>query len=264
MAAGLNVAQPETLAQQKSIAGGCMTEQVHTLVVDDEERICFFLEETLQRAGHAVLTASSGEEALDRLRETPFDLVMLDLRLGGRVDGLRVLETVKWRWPETAVIILTAHGSLESALAAIREGVDGYLLKPTGAAEIRQVVQEVLARRKGLARLEDVGKKEHFLQWDALSVDQEKHLATLDGQPLDLTPREFQLLAHLMQNAHRVISPGELVQVVQGYNCEDEREAREIIKWYIHRLRHKVEPDPSNPRYVLNVRGVGYTFGSRE
>jgi DNA-binding response OmpR family regulator len=241
-----------------------MTEQVHTLVVDDEERIRFFLEETLRRAGHAVVTAASGEEALDRLRKSPFDLVMLDLKLGGRVDGLRVLEAVKWRWPETAVIILTAHGSLESALAAIREGVNGYLLKPAGAPEIRQVMQEVLARRRRPARLEEVGKKERFFQWGALSLDQEKHLATLDGRPLELTPREFKLLAHLMQNAHRVVSPRELVRVVQGYDCEDEWEAREIIKWYVHRLRRKVEPDPSNPRYVVNVRGVGYTFGGRE
>ena len=237
-----------------------MTEQIHTLVVDDEAGIRFFLEETLRRAGHAVVTASSGEEALDRLREMPFDLAVVDLRLGGRVDGLRVLEAVKWRWPETAVIILTAHGSLESAIAAIREGVDGYLLKPVEPDEVRQAVQEALARRERLATSREVDEEEHLLQRGPFSVDLKKHLATLDGRPLDLTPSELKLLLCLMQNAQRVMSPRELVKAVRGYESEYEWEARETIKWYIHRLRRKVEPDPSSPRHILNVRGVGYTF----
>lgn len=241
-----------------------MTENVRTLVVDDEKGIRYFVKETLQQTGHTVLTATSGEEALARLRETAFDLVMLDLRLGGRVDGLRVLEAAKWRWPETAVVILTAHGSLESALAAIREGVDGYLLKPVEPDEVRQVVREVLARRSRASHPEEPDKKTRFLQWGALSIDQEKHQVTRDGQPLELTPGEFKLLVHLVRNSDRVISPRELVRVVRGYDCEDKIEAREIIKWYIHRLRRKVEPVPSNPRYVLNVRGVGYTSGGKQ
>ena len=237
-----------------------MAEQNHTLVVDDDEGVRFFLEETLRRDGHIVVAASSGEEALDRMRDTFFDLVMLDLKLSGRVDGLRVLEAVRWRWPETVVVILTAHGSLESAMAAIREGVDGYLLKPVEPGEVRKAVQEALDRRRSLARLEGAGQEEHVLQRGPFSVDLTKHLITLDGQPLELTSREFKLLVHLMQNAHRVVSPRELVQVVGQYEAEDLYEARQIVKWYIHRLRRKVEPDPSSPRYVLNVRGVGYRF----
>jgi DNA-binding response OmpR family regulator len=237
-----------------------MAEQNHTLVVDDDEGVRFFLEETLRRDGHIVVAASSGEEALDRMRDTFFDLVMLDLKLSGRVDGLRVLEAVRWRWPETVVVILTAHGSLESAMAAIREGVDGYLLKPVEPDEVRKAVQEALDRRRSLARLEGAGQKEHVLQRGPFSIDLTKHLITLDGQPLELTSREFKLLVHLMQNAHRVVSPRELVQVVGQYEAEDLYEARQIVKWYIHRLRRKVEPDPSSPRYVLNVRGVGYRF----
>lgn len=237
-----------------------MTEQVRTLIVDDEEKIRFFLEETLQRAGHTVVTASSGEEALDRLRETPFDLIILDLRLGGRVDGLRVLEAVRWRWPQTVVIILTGHGSLESAMAAIREGVDGYLLKPVESQEVRQAAQEAMERREKLARSKRGSEEGQLLRRGPFSVDLKKHKATRDGEPLDLTPREFKLLVHLMQKAPEVISPKELVQVVRGYEPEYLHEAREIIKWYIHHLRKKVEPAPSNPRYILNVRGVGYRF----
>jgi len=237
-----------------------MAPQVHTLVVDDEEGVRFFLEETLRRAGHVVATASSGEEALDRLRDTQFDLVVVDLKLGGRVDGLRVLETARWRWPDSAVVILTAHGSLESAMAAIREGVDGYLLKPVEPDQVRQTVQEALERRRGAIRCQEEEEQEQFLQRGAFAVELEKHLVTRDGQPLELTSREFQLLVHLMQNASRVVPPREIVRTVGHYDVEDLYEARQIVKWYIHRLRRKVEPEPGKPRHILNVRGVGYRF----
>jgi DNA-binding response OmpR family regulator len=236
-----------------------MTRPIRALVVDDEAAIRFFLQETLRRAGHIVVTASSGEEALERLRESVFQLVMLDLKLGGRVDGLRVLEAVKWRWPEAVVIILTAHGSLQSAVAAIREGVDGYLLKPVEPDEVRQAVQEAMSRRQRQVGMPEVAE-EHILRCGPFSVDPSKHLAICDEQPLDLTPSELRLLSYLMEHQHRVVSPRELVRAVRGYECDYEREAREMIKWYIYRLRRKVEPDPSTPRYILNVRGVGYTL----
>ncbi len=97
-----------------------------------------------------MVTASDGTEALDLLRETLFDVAVLDLNLGGRVDGLRVLEALRWRWPSTAVVILTAHGSLESAMEAIRHEVDGYLLKPAKPPEVREAVRRALERRQKL------------------------------------------------------------------------------------------------------------------
>lgn len=236
-----------------------MDETVHALVVDDEPGVRFFLQEVLGHAGYQVVTAASGEEALERLREEPFQIVILDLRLGGRVDGLRVLEAVKWRWPDSVVIILTAHGSLESALAAIREGVDGYLLKPATAEEVRRAVQEALTRRGRCPPAETSATA--VLEHGGLVLNPATHEVFLHGRPLDLTPHEFALLAHLMQNARRVIPVRELVRVVQGYEAESEWEAREIIKWYVHRLRRKVEEDPAHPRYILNVRGVGYRLG---
>ncbi|NLD72690.1 MAG: response regulator transcription factor [Chloroflexi bacterium] len=238
-----------------------MDNQVRTLVVDDEKGVRFFLEETLRREGYDVTSASSGEDALDRLRDTPFDLVMLDLRLGGRTDGLRVLEAIRWRWPETVVIILTGHGSMESALTAIREGVDGYLLKPVEPQEVRHTVAEALERRRQRARVHQTQEDKQVLEVGPFRVDTEKHLVTMDGQPLDLTPQEWSLLVHLIENRQKVLTPEELVRVVREYEPEDLYEARQIIKWYVHRLRRKVEPKPSKPRYILNVRGVGYTFG---
>ena len=85
-------------------------------------------------------------------------------------------------------------------------------------------------------------------------------MATLDGQLLELNASEFALLAHLMQDAYRAVPPPELVEAVRGYECDHLNEARQIIKWYIHSLRQKVEPDPSMPRHILTVRGIGYRF----
>ena len=234
---------------------------IRTLVVDDEDALRFFIQETLRRAGYEVEGAASGEEAMEKLRDTHYDLVMLDLMLGGRVDGLKVLEMTRWRWPDTVVVILTAHGSLESAMAAIREGVDGYLLKPVEPLELRQAVRQALDRRRTQVQQQEMDANADLIERAPFHVDVKKHEATMDGKPLDLTPREFNLLVHLMRNADRAISPQELVRVVREYDPVDTFEARDICKWYIHRLRRKVEPDPSSPRYVINVRGVGYRFG---
>ena len=239
-----------------------MADLLRTLVVDDEEKIRFFLTETLERVGHVVTAVASGEEALDRLQETAFDLAILDLKLGGPIDGQRILEAIRWRWPTTVVIMLTAHGSLESAVDAIQEGVDGYLLKPVRPADVRQAVEEALYRRQKLLEAEEQDLTDQILERGPFSVDLERHEVTYEGRPLDLSPRDFKLLVHLMQNAPQVVGPKQLVRVVRQYEPDHMHEAREIIKWYIHRLRKKVEPDPSNPRYILNVRGVGYRFAA--
>jgi DNA-binding response OmpR family regulator len=237
-----------------------MNERVRTLIVDDEERILFVLRETLERVGHQVTTASSGEAALDHLQETPYDLVLLDLMLGGAVDGQRVLEAIRWRWPATVVVIVTAHGSLESAVEAIREGVDGYLLKPALPDEVRHAVEEAFYRRKKLLEAEDAESSAKSFEKGPFTIDLATHTATYEGRTLDLSSRELKLLAHLMLNAPEIVPAKELVSVVRDYDPEYAYEAREIIKWYIHRLRKKVEPDPSVPRHILNVRGVGYRF----
>lgn len=239
-----------------------MTKPTRTLIVDDDEGIRFFLKEILEAEGHATTLVCSGEEALDRLREQAFDLAVLDLRLGGRVDGLRVLEAISWRWPQTARIILTGHGSLDSAMTAIREGIDAYLLKPVRAAEVRQTVGEVLGRRESShpQEAEKAPVEGYVLQQGPFVVNLRDRQALCHGEPLELSVCEFELLAHLMQNAHRVVAPPELVEVVRDYECDHLQEARDIIKWYIYQLRQKVEQNPARPRHILNVRGVGYTF----
>ena len=237
-----------------------MAESVRTLVVDDEERIQLFLSETLERVGHRVTTVSSGEDALNLLQDTAFDLAILDLKLGGAVDGQRILEAIRWRWPATVVVMLTAHGSLESAVDAIQEGVDGYLLKPVRPAEVRQAVKDAFYRRAKLRQAEEAALSGQVLKGGPFVVDLERHEVSVGGQFVDLSPRDFDLLVYLIRNAPQVATPKELVRVVRDYEPAYTQEAREIIKWYVHRLRKKVEPDASNPRYILNVRGVGYRF----
>jgi DNA-binding response OmpR family regulator len=232
-------------------------EKIHTLVVDDEPGIRFFVEETLHRSGHDVSTVKSGEEALETLRNTPFDLVILDLKLGGKVDGIKVLEAIRWRWPNTSVIILTAHGSLDSALQAIDHGIEKYVQKPLSPQELRKVVGEVLSEKEE-ARKSAKDERHQILRKGDFEVDEGLHRVKMDEEELDLTPSEFNLIVHLLRNDDRVISPEELVEVVRGYKPDDVVEARQIIKWYIHRLRQKVEQDSSHPEYILIVRGVGY------
>jgi two-component system, OmpR family, alkaline phosphatase synthesis response regulator PhoP len=232
-------------------------EKIHTLVVDDEPGIRFFVEETLHRSGHDIMTAKSGEEALKILRDTPFDLVVLDLKLGGKVDGIKVLEAIRWRWPDTSVIILTAHGSLDTALQAIDYGIEKYVQKPLSPQELRKVVEEVLAA-KATSNIHKKDDGRQIFSKGYFEVDEGLHRVQMGDQKLELTPSEFTLMVHLLRNDDRVITPEELVEVVRGYQPDDVIEARQIIKWYIHRLRQKVEQDSSHPKFILNVRGVGY------
>lgn len=236
-----------------------MAEVVRVLVVDDEEGIRATLKGALQRGGAVVATACKGEEALELLRDTAFDAAVVDLHLGGRVDGLRLLEAIRWRWPNTAVVILTGQGSLDSALVAIREDVDDYLLKPARPSDVREAVMRALQRRRVEPAVR-AAPDQRVVQRGAFVVDLDQHSAAKDGRALDLTPQELKLLVYLMQNTQRVIPPPELVEVVREYEADSLHEARQIIKWYMYRLRQQVEADPANPRHILNVRGVGYKF----
>ena len=229
-------------------------DQPRILVVDDEEVTRLSLAEILSLEGYQVTSARSGEEALQKLEKGTFDLVLADLVMK-EVDGLQVMEAAKRLSPETVVIMLTAYGSLESAIQAMRQGAYDYLIKPCGAQEIVASVESGLARQRQerrrkelVTRVEemlralkaqedempisdskgDPSKRARFLQFGEIIVDLQKHIATLQGQLLNLTPTEFRLLACLMRKADQVLSCQELVREVQNYDC-DELEARNII-----------------------------------
>ena len=252
----------------------------HILVVDDELAMRESLREILELEGFQVSQADSGEAALQILSQAAIDLMLLDLKMKG-IDGLETTEAAKQLSPETVIIMLTAHGTLESAIAAMRRGAFDYLLKPAAVGDIIASVQRGLAHRAQMMRQRDLvglmqraitelqpapvalsskGAERH-LKLREIDLDLQRHLATVRGRVLDLTLTEFRMLAYLMERPDQVIAPRELVGAVQGYRADD-HEARAIVRVHIRRLRQKIEPDPDQPDYVLNVRGVGYVFAS--
>jgi DNA-binding response OmpR family regulator len=262
------------------------------LVVDDDSGVRFYLEELLTRDGHRVVAVDSGESALDVMQNEEFDLALLDLRLKG-IGGMEVLSALRQNSPDTVAIMLTGHGSIESAVAALRQGAHDYLFKPCKTVELRESVrqgllkrQEKLQQRQLLTRLEqalnqrpDPGhstrlpnsapvlveatspqEQGRFIQRGDLMIDIMRHVITLDGQLLELSPTEFDLLAHLSSEAPRVVSSQELVREVQGYDS-DPAEARDIVRYHIYRIRQKVKKKTNNTDLIRTVRGIGYTIG---
>jgi len=266
-----------------------MSEQgpaARVMVVDDEAVARVSLAEVLRLEGYQVATAASGEEALSLLSKSePFDLVVLDLKMPG-MDGLEVTEAMQRDYPGTVIVLLTAFATLETAIQAIRQGAHDYLLKPCPIPEILESVRKGLTKRQHeqhrqqlvsqlqrtlteLATVEGTDEVEEaaspqpsrFIQIRDVVVDRQKHVAMLRGRPLELTPTEFKILVCLMETPDQVWSPQELVRRAQGYET-DAWGARAIVRVHIRRLRKKMELDPSEPKYILNVRGVGYMFVS--
>lgn len=264
-----------------------MVSPAKILIVDDEPSIRFFLQEALARDGHDVVAVESGEAALECSESQGFELVLLDLKLNG-MDGIEVLKEISRRSPDTAVIVLTGHASLETAVEALRQGAYDYLFKPCKTDQLRESVRlalierrrdvqqrEVLTKlKRTLINLEDVppsvpeslspsneagDSEDRFLRQKGLTVDKVRHLITLDDHLLDLSSTEFDILAYLIREYPNVISPEELVREVQGYDS-DPWEASNIIRSHIYRIRRKIESATGKSDVIRTVRGVGYTL----
>ena len=233
---------------------------IQTLVVDDEQNVREFISEALERVGHVTTQAKNGEEALEVLRDQFFDLAVLDLNLGGKTNGLRVLEAIRWRWPETAAIILTGQGSLDSAMQAIREGVYIYLLKPVVTADLRKAAEEAIEKRRQYFERKADEAAQTVLESGPVYIDVDKRLTRVNGIEVSLTPRELTLLAHLVKNSHRVVPPRELAKIVGDFTPDSQYEARQYIKWYVHELRKKIEKEPSSPKLIATIREGGYRY----
>jgi DNA-binding response OmpR family regulator len=256
------------------------------LVVDDEATTRISLAELLRLEGYDVSIAASGEDALDIIdRQSPFDLMVVDIKMPG-MDGLQLTEAVQRRSPDTVIILLTAFGTLETAIQALRRGAHDYLLKPCPVSQILESVRKGLSKRyqerqrkELVSRLEQTLSElraieqpdvaiapptapvERYLEVQDVRLDRERHRVWIGDRSVDLTPTEFKLLSYLMERADQVCSPQQLVRQAQGYET-DPWGARAIVRVHIRRLRRKMEPDPARPRYIVNVRGVGYTFPS--
>jgi len=224
---------------------------------------------TLEMEGYQVLTASDGLEALGILQRIRPDLVIADIMMP-RMDGYELYEVMRQdkRWLAIPFIFLTAKGEKQDIRLGKQMGADDYLTKPFEPEDLIAAVHGKLKRMAEITAavsadektLEDL-LRERVLQVQDLILDTAKRTVTVRGQPVHLTPMEFDLLAYMMRNVDRVLSCRQLVQHTHDYECPEE-EAREIIRPHIKNLRRKIEEDSSHPRYIINVRGVGYKLVS--
>jgi two-component system KDP operon response regulator KdpE len=223
----------------------------HVLVVDDEPRMIQFIRMNLELEGYQVSEAGNGLEALDKVRTSLPDLVLLDVMMP-ELDGFETLEMLR-EVSTVPVIILTVRSDEEDKVRGLELGADDYVTKPFSARELASRVKAVLRRTQGLAPPDEA-----ILQIDErLSVDFNHHEVVVDGQRIKLRPTEFRLLYHLIENAGWVVPHETLLAKVWGYEY---REETHYLRLYVTYLRQKIEPDPSHPRYILTERGVGYRF----
>ncbi|MEU7899806.1 response regulator transcription factor [Nonomuraea sp. NPDC049152] len=221
------------------------------LVVDDDPTVAEVVARYLERDGHSVECVGDGAEALRRALADPPDLMVLDLMLP-KLDGLLVCRKLRERWP-VPVIMLTALGEEIDRVVGLETGADDYVTKPFSPRELALRVQSVLRRARGAAA---VSGGTGVLRDDDLVVDVGAHEVRRDGELVMLTAREFDLLAYLMRNPRQAFSRAALLDQVWGWSFGDSS----TVTVHVRRLREKVEPDPTAPRRIVTVWGVGYRY----
>jgi two-component system, OmpR family, KDP operon response regulator KdpE len=218
------------------------------LIVDDEPQIRRVLRTTLSSQAYSVVEARSGDEALEEIRHERPDLILLDVNMPGR-SGLETCSEIR-ATSDVPIIMLTVRNSERDKVQALDAGADDYVVKPFG-------VEELMARiRAALRRVAPQESVPPFLSAD-LKIDFEKRTVLVKGQPVRLTPKEFELLRQLVANQGKAIAHRRLLQAVWG---PDYGEETEYLRVFINQLRKKIEPDPSNPRYIHTEPWIGYRF----
>ncbi len=222
------------------------------LVVDDEPRMTRFIRMNLELEGYSVIEAQDGIEALEKVRIELPDLVILDVMMP-ELDGFETLRMLR-EISNVPVIMLTVRDEEEDKVRGLELGADDYVTKPFSARELASRVRAVLRRTQG-----PTTPQESVLEIDdRLSIDFNKREVIVEGEGVHLRPTEFRLLYHLVQNAGWVVPHKTLLSKVWGYEYgEDEIQN---LRLYISYLRNKIEPDPSNPRYIFTEIGTGYRF----
>ena len=225
------------------------TGKPRALVVDDEPQMVGIVAYALETQGFEVIMAYDGPQALEKIESAQPDLIILDVMLP-TLDGFEVCRRVR-ETTTTPIILLTARKEDEDVIQGLELGADDYMTKPFNPREVALRAQAVV-RRSGW------GKAQTVITIGALQIDSSNHRALLDGQLLHLTPNEFKLLGCLAGNAGRVLSWQSLLK--NGWDVDVWEGGKEMVKTAIYRLRQKIEVEPDSPRYILTVRGVGYTM----
>jgi len=216
------------------------------LVVDDEPAIRRFLRASLSAHDYVVFEADTGQDALSAVTAVRPDLVILDLGLPD-LDGIDVTRLLR-EWSRVPIIILSVRGQESDKIAALDAGADDYVTKPFG-------VGELLARMRVALRRTAPGDSEPVTEVGGLVIDLARRLVTVEGHPVQLTPTEYGLLRVFAMNVGKLMTHRQLLREVwgPGYDLEIH-----LLRVNIYNLRHKIEPEPSRPRYILTEPGVGY------
>ena len=220
------------------------------LVVDDEIQIVRVVRSYLEQANYAVITAHNGQDALFLACEEKPNLVVLDLSMP-KMDGMEFTRRIRSELPGIAIIMLTARVEEMDRILGLELGADDYVTKPFSPRELVSRVRAVL--RRG----ERTPLGDELLRSGSLVLDKIRREVTLSGQPVDLTPTEFELLGSMMASPGRAFSRTELLEAIQGVAFEAYERTIDV---HIKNLRRKIEANPGDPRTITTVRGVGYRF----
>jgi two-component system KDP operon response regulator KdpE len=218
------------------------------LVVDDEPQIRRVIRATLSAQGYAIVEARDGQEALLKVRSERPDLVLLDMNMPV-MDGLEACREMR-AGSDMPIIMLTVRNAEKDKVRALDAGADDYVVKPFG-------IQELLARIRAALRRSSNDEPESVIASKELNFDFAKRAISVRGKPVHLTPKEFDLLRHLVANRDRPISHRRLLQAVWGPDYGEETESLRVV---INQLRKKIESDPAKPKYILTEPWVGYRF----
>lgn len=229
---------------------GAMTERV--LVVDDEPMVREVVVAYLEREGFQVDEAANGRHALKQIQDAPPDLVVLDVMLP-EVDGFSVLTELR-RDGDIPVILLTARTEEPDRVLGLELGADDYVVKPFSPRELAARVRSVL-RRSGSGRS---APEPAVLEFPGLTIDEQAREVVVAGSPVEMTPKEFDLIAFLARSPRQVFSRGQLLE--QVWDSSADWQDPSTVTVHVRRLRRKIEHDPENPRWITTVWGVGYKF----
>ena len=220
------------------------------LVVEDEPNLLAALKYTLEREGYDALTADNGETGLRVAREKSPDIVILDVMLPA-LDGFEICRLLR-RESNVPIIMLTARGEEMDRVVGLELGADDYVTKPFSMRELLARIRNTLRRSAGGG-----GRQSEVVVSGNLAIDLAGHTATLNGEPLDMKPREFALIAHLASNRGRAFTRDQILERLWGHDyIGDSRTVDVHVRW----LREKIEPNPSKPSRIVTIRGVGYRF----
>jgi DNA-binding response OmpR family regulator len=223
------------------------------LIIEDDADIGRLVQLHLEDLGCTVQCATDGHEGLRRATSESFDLIILDIMLPG-LDGLEICKRIRGRESYTPVLMLTARTSEMDRVLGLELGADDYLTKPFHIRELVARVKAIL-RRVDLMRGGGDAQADGPVRHAGIEIDPRTRKVTVGGKPVELTAREFELLAHFARHPGRVYTRVELLDKVWGYGHEG---YEHTVNSHINRLRAKIEPDPSNPTYIRTVWGVGY------